>query len=64
MSKKLTIPAPKFEQYQFVTLHWNGQDLKTKIVSRIYNLDEEIWSYGVSGSSGLYWSQSLSARED
>ena len=36
----ITIPAPKFDQYEFVTLSWNDREHRTKIVRRWLDLDD------------------------
>ncbi|MCX5934381.1 MAG: hypothetical protein NTU99_06270 [Pseudanabaena sp. LacPavin_0818_WC45_MAG_42_6] len=39
---------PKFEQYQSVTLHWNGHDYPTTIIQRLFDPDREQWFYRVN----------------
>ena len=36
----MNIPEPHFDQYQLVTLNWNGEQHTTKIVKRIYDPDK------------------------
>lgn len=51
----MNVPEPRFEQYQSVILHWNGQQHSTQIVKRIYDPDKDEWSYGLKGINGLYY---------
>lgn len=39
-TSKITIRCPKFEQFEFVVLHWNDQEHRTKIVQRWLDLDD------------------------
>ena len=50
----IQIPAPSFEQYESVSLHWNDEQYSTRIVRRIYDLEENCWLYEVSGKNGLF----------
>ena len=50
----MNISKPHFEQYQCVTLQWNGEQFDTQIVRRIYDPDKDEWSYEVRGLKGLY----------
>ena len=50
----MNIPEPHFEQYQLVTLNWNGEQYTTQIVKRIYDPDKDGWMYEVQGIKGLY----------
>lgn len=36
----IQVPAPKFEQYESVILHWNSQEYRTKIVRRWFDVDD------------------------
>lgn len=58
----IRIPAPKFELHQFVTLHWNGCEYNTRIVERLFNLDDQCWLYQVGGSEKYYSSDVLEAE--
>ena len=41
----ITIPAPKFELYQLVTLHWNDEAHPTKVTRRWFDADDGCWHY-------------------
>lgn len=58
----ITIPPPKFEQYEIVTLYWNEEQRKTRVVERYYNLDKEQWLYKVGDSDDLYVGDVLKPR--
>ncbi|MBD2093559.1 hypothetical protein H6F90_00120 [Trichocoleus sp. FACHB-591] len=58
----INIPAPKFEQYELVTLYWNKEQHETRVVERYYNLDKEQWLYKVGDSDDLYTSDVLEPR--
>lgn len=61
---KITIPAPKFDLYELVTLHWNDEQRKTRVVARWYNLDAGEWSYEVAGmTKAFYPASALEARD-
>jgi hypothetical protein len=49
MSQQLSVRAPKFDRYEFVTLYWNEQTLQGKVVKRWLNLDESLWLYQLAG---------------
>ena len=44
----MNIEKPKFDLYQFVTLHWDGHDFPSKITKRLYDPDLEQWFYQVN----------------
>lgn len=54
---------PHFELYQAVTLHWNDRAFQTRIVKRLYDPDEGLWSYQVKGSPQLFSVSVLEARK-
>ena len=49
MSQLLSVRAPKFDRYEFVTLYWNEQTLQGKVVKRWLDLDESLWLYQLAG---------------
>lgn len=49
MAQLLSVRAPKFDLYEFVTLYWNDQALSGKVVKRWLDLDEELWLYQLAG---------------
>lgn len=53
-NRVIEIPAPQFELYEFVTLHWNEQERQVKVVRRWFNLDDNQWCYKIQGSEILY----------
>ncbi len=62
---KIQIRAPRFELYELVTLHWNGQELPTKVVQRWFEIDygdEGHWSYKIAGDKQLYPQGALEPR--
>jgi len=51
------IPAPRFDLYELVTLHWNNGQRRTKIVQRWFNPDDGMngyWFYKVSEDELFY----------
>jgi len=60
----MNIPEPRFEQYQLVTLHWNDKEYATKVIKRLYDLDEGVWMYELQGLKGLYSADSIDFRGD
>ncbi|MCG9890840.1 MAG: hypothetical protein MH252_07180 [Thermosynechococcaceae cyanobacterium MS004] len=48
MSETIQIPAPNFELYEFVTLHWNGVEYPTRIVEASFRLSAHEWVYQVA----------------
>lgn len=56
MSQQLSVRAPKFDRYEFVTLSWNNQTLQGKVVKRWLDLDEALWldQLAVVGSDHLF----------
>ena len=61
------IRAPKFELYELVTLHWNKQERRTKIVQRWFNPDDGAngyWFYRVSEDEQFYPEEVLEPRAD
>ena len=48
---KLLITAPKFNQDQLVTLRWNNQERITRVVRRLFDLDDS--------SGGSWWYKDL-----
>jgi hypothetical protein len=60
---KITAPAPKFNQYEFVTVHWDGET-ETQIVRRWLDYDDGVgsWWYEVRGSEQKYPESALEAR--
>lgn len=58
----ISIPAPQFEQYELVTLHWNDKTHSTKIIRRCFNADCASWEYETTvGQPRLYPEGSLEA---
>lgn len=53
---QLSIPPPKFEQYESVILQWNSQEYRTKIVRRWFDVDDGdgSWWYKVSEDERFY----------
>lgn len=47
----MKIKDPRFDQYELVTLHWNGEILPRKVVRRWYDLESESWFYQLSGGN-------------
>ncbi len=60
---EIKVPAPSFELYELVMLHWDGEAHQTKITSRHYDLDKEEWTYGVAGSSNRFYANALEPRQ-
>lgn len=62
---KLTIevPAPQFDLYEFLTLYWNEQELRVKVVRRWLDLEDNQWWYKVQGSEILYPENAFSLVE-
>ena len=52
--KNIDIPAPKFELYELVTLHWNSVTLQSNIVARWYDLDHQTWWYKIANDERFY----------
>jgi hypothetical protein len=49
MRPTIEVKAPKFDLYEFVTVYWNGETIKGKVVYRILHLDDnETWLYEIS----------------
>jgi hypothetical protein len=50
-ANELTIKAPEFDLYEFVTLYWEGEAIKTKVVRRWLDYDdgEGRWHYELHG---------------
>ncbi|MCG9892886.1 MAG: hypothetical protein MH252_17645 [Thermosynechococcaceae cyanobacterium MS004] len=48
MSETTQIPAPRFELYEFVTLHWNGFEYPSRIVEATFRLSAQEWFYQVA----------------
>jgi hypothetical protein len=48
MNKSIQIPAPMFELYEPVTLHWNGIEYPTRIVESSFRLSAHEWVYQVA----------------
>ncbi|GAC1456914.1 MAG: hypothetical protein NVS2B14_00280 [Chamaesiphon sp.] len=63
MSKSIEIPAPRFDQYQFVTLYWNDEVRATKVVRRWYDFDDGYWWYVLNGDDRFYPGSVLEERE-
>jgi hypothetical protein len=51
MNKTIKVPAPKFELYELVTLHWNGIEYPTRIVEASFRLSGHEWVYQVAQCS-------------
>jgi len=67
MSKFIQVRAPKFELYELVTLHWNSEQRRTKIVQRWFNPDDGTnghWFYKVSEDGKFYPEEVLEPRAD
>ncbi len=61
------IRAPKFDLYEGVTLYWNSQERRTKVVQRWFNPDDGTagyWSYKVSEDERFYPEEVLEPRAD
>lgn len=61
----ISIPAPKFEQHELVTLHWNKRfSYSTKIVRRLFNIEWGTWHYETTaGQPLLYPEEVIEHRE-
>ncbi len=60
----IEISAPKFDLYEFLTLHWNEQERTVKVVRRWFDLDDNQWWYKVQNSEVLYPENAFSLVED
>jgi hypothetical protein len=58
----MTIPDPQFDLYELVTLHLNGKQYQGKITKRLFDPDEEYWSYQFNGVKELFTASVLSSR--
>jgi hypothetical protein len=61
--KNIDIPAPKFELYELVTLHWNSMASPSKIVARWYELDRQTWWYKIANDEKFYSIDVLEHRD-
>ena len=59
----IEISAPQFDLYEFVTLYWNEQERKVKVVRRWFDLDDNQWWYRIQESEVLYPENALSLVE-
>ena len=62
--KSIEIPAPDFGLNQFVTLYWNDEEIKTRIVARWYDLDHQNWWYKIANSEIFYSADVLEKRQE
>lgn len=51
MNEEITVIAPEFDLYEFVTLYWEGEAIKTQITRRWLDYDdrEGCWYYEIQG---------------
>jgi hypothetical protein len=50
----VSIPAPYFLLYELVTFYGNGEQIPTRITVRQYDLDKDLWLYGIGDRDGLF----------
>lgn len=61
----ISIRVPKFELYELITLYWNNQERRTKVVQRWFNPDDGThghWFYKVSEDGKFYPEGALETR--
>ena len=59
----IEISAPKFDLYEFLTLYWNEQERRVKVVRRWFDLEDNQWWYTVQDSEVLYPEKAFSVIE-
>ena len=60
----IKISAPKFDQYEFVGLSWNGQKHIVVISQRLFNIDEDSWWYRTVEEGNYFFPESSFYRLD
>lgn len=60
----IEILAPRFELHELITLHWNGEQVASRITCRRFDPDKALWIYGVDGSMAMYIDSQLSPRAE
>lgn len=61
--RKITIPAPKFELHQLVTLEWDGKTYNNRSVNCWYDLHSGMWWYELYDHDRKYPGDYITLRE-
>lgn len=61
MPQHISVPAPKFDLYEIVKLHWNERTAQGRVVKRWLDFNEQLWFYELAdiGSERLFPEEAL-----